>query len=671
MASDPIEVTKVLQNTNIAEMLSEEQLNEIGHSLLKYIAADDDSRREWLAKNEEYVNLALQVVDEKSFPWPNAANVKYPLLTLATLQFHARAQETLLRGADLVKAKAMPSATAKPEAEARRNRVSKFMSYQYLEMMPDWPDDMDRLLLILPIVGMAYTKTRFNGYSNKNITSLVLAKDLILNYRAKDFVQSRKTELLCYSTNQIETLIRSDYFLDVDYLSDIKNTSNNEENTVPKRIGINPTDVDEFVDCYESHCWLDLDDDGFKEPYIVWLTDKGTILRIQARWASDDVILDEEGEIVDITPLESYTRYIFLPDPESPLYGLGLGSILGPLNEGVNTLINQLIDAGTLNILPSGFLGRGVRTLRGGEVKLAPGQWKQLASTGDDLRKGIYPIPAKDPSAVLFNLLGLLIDSGKNVGSIGDMILGENPGQNQPTQTSQMVLDQGLKVFSGIYKRIYRSLSDDYKKLYKFNYLYLDEAMYQAVMDDPAASKTDFDGMDYDIVPNADPDILSEYQSMFKAQSLLQKLQMGLAVNPQVVTKRVLEAEKHENIEELMTMQPPQPPPDIMIKMQEMQMADEHKKIDVMLEMNKQRTEEIKARAAAMANIAKAESLEAGSQFNMYKLQLEQLGMAIENANTEKEQLLKLIEIGVNKEKNDKQQQQSPSRSSGNSGSSN
>ena len=261
--------------------------------------------------------------------------------------------------------------------------------------------------------------------------------------------------------------------------------------------------------------------------------------------------------------------------------------MVGPLNEAANTIMNQLTDAGTLSNLQGGFLSRGVR-VKGGAVKFKPGEWKVVNSSGDDLRKGVFPMPIREPSNVLFQLLGLLIDSGKDLSSVQDLMVGRNPGQNQPFSTSQMVMEQGLQVFNGIYKRIYRAMSREFTLLYRINNEHLNLQHYMTVLDDTGLEvgqaeeemgsaavmqflAKDFDMENLDVIPTAEPDMVAEVQRAMKAETLMAKVEAGLPLNIQVVTRRMLEAEQHEGIEELLNV--PEPPPDPEIAFREQELA--------------------------------------------------------------------------------------------------
>jgi chaperonin GroES len=331
----------------------------------------------------------------------------------------------------------------------------------------------------------------------------------------------------------------------------------------------------------EQHTWLDLDEDGVKEPYVVTFHKSSKkVLRIAPRFAVDGIVIredkDKKAKLVRIEPVEFYTKYGFIPNPESRIYDLGFGHLLGPINESVNTIINQLVDAGTLANLQAGFIGKGLR-MKMGDQPMRPGEWKAVNATGDDIKKQLFPLPTKEPSQTLFNLLGTLITSGKELASVAEIFVGKMPGQNTPATTTMATIEQGMKVFTAIYKRVYRSLQEEFKKLYRLNSVYLDPQTMVLVLDEPVGPE-DFTKEGYDICPGADPTAVSSTERLLKAQGLLELLPLG-TIDPIEVTKRVLEAQDQPNWEKLIpglveTGQP-QIPPKQDPKMVEMQMKME------------------------------------------------------------------------------------------------
>lgn len=600
---------------NLVDQLDKDVVEKVGLELKEQIEIDEESRKEWMDTNKNWLRLASQVKEEKSFPWPGASNVKYPLLTVASMQFNARALPNLVNSSKPVRMRTIGRDEDQSKLD-RGNRVSTYMSYQILEGMEDWMDNMDRLLFVLPMVGIVYKKNYYSEVKQYQCSKLILPNNLIVNYHAQSFDRARMTEVTYLDSNEIYELQAAGIFSDVE-IEEKETVGEMNLNSMDDIGNVKNTDGSDMApyEIYESHCYLDLDEDGYKEPYIVNLTKNGTVLRIAARWGQEGVYYGPTGKVSRIEPDVYYTPYIFLPDPSSSVSGLGLGSLLGPTNEAVNTIINQLIDSGTLANQQGGFLGRGAK-IRGGALRFRPGEWKQVNTTGQDLRNSIFPMPVREPSGTLFQLLGSLIESGERISSVSEMMVGENPGQNQPATTTMAVLEQGLKVFTSIYKRIHRSLAKEYKRIYKLNYVYLDIEDYNTVLDDKLGGEgtfgqEDFEDQKADVKPASDPSIVSQAQQSVKSQSLMEKMAMGLPLNVQEVTRRVLEAEGQENIKELMNVQP-QPNPEVMLEQARFQHEVQKDMIELELEALKIRTQSMKDESAAHLNLAKSEEAKAG-----------------------------------------------------------
>jgi chaperonin GroES len=613
------EVDKALQSLNLAEQIKKKDdrkgtslLGEIGERVVREYEIDEASRSDWLKRNEEWMKLATQVVEKKTFPWDGAANVKFPLLSIASIQFSARAYGSLIPSLDIVKAKVIG-----PDMDGSltdvANTLSTHMSYQILYEMDGWEEDLDILCFVLPIVGVMFKKTYYSETRQSNVSELVHAKDLVVNYYTKSLKKSpRYTHIQYYTPNEIKE--RQNFGLFLEYDTDFgpgegSDTSYSRNSTTGVE-GASADDEDTPRKVLEQYRFLDLDDDGYREPYIVTVDyQTRRVLRVTPNFTVDGVDRDEDGKIRCITPTQWFTKFSFIPNPDGGFYDLGFGLLLGGLNESINTLTNQLLDAGTLNNLNAGFIAKGLR-VGGADLKFKPGEWKPVNAVGDDLRKGIVPLPANPPSDVLFNLLGTLAQSGKELASVAEIFTGKMPGQNTPASTTMATIEQGLKVFTSIYKRIYRSLQQEYQKLFELNRLYMPTETTRFVAEvnggakEYKISRHDYQGMKVKIVPAADPNMVSETQKLMKIQGLQELAQFG-NINVQEMTKQALTLQGQENIKALMTMPPPQPP--LEIQLLQMELADKDK--DRQLEHFKLMSEHQKRESEIVLNMAKAKQL--------------------------------------------------------------
>ena len=584
---------KILESKNLTDMY-EDQLVHIGMKIREWFDADEQSRTEWKEKNDQWLKLATQVVEKKTYPWPGAANVKFPLLTTAAMQFAARAYPALVPGPNLVAGLVIGRDEGGIKQQSAE-RIGRHMSFQLLYEMEDWEEDMDRLCLMLPIVGCVFKKTYFDPSKGHNTSELVSAQDLVIDYYAKSLESaSRKCHIIYRTKNQLEERFRRGIFRRVNLnepriFGDNQEAKNQIDGTQEPQV--TPATPYKLIEC---HCLWDLDEDGYEEPYIVTI-DYHTkeVLRIVARFDEESIEteIDEKTgkeKLLSIKPIEYFTKFGFIPNPDGSIYDLGFGLLLGGINESVNTLTNQLLDSGTLNNLQSGFLGRGIR-IRSGNTRFLPGEWKPVDFTGDDIKKHIFPIPAKEPSEVLFSLLEALVTSGKELASVAEIMVGKMPGQNTPATTTMATIEQGLKVFTAIYKRIYRALGKEYQKLFRLNGLYIDDVVYFTINEPEGPQSQEVSKTDYQnkiaVKPNADPNVVSSAQKLMKVQSYGALLQLG-TIKPLEYTKRYLEAVETENITALINTEP-QPDPEQQKMQAEMMMEQQMHQMKMQLEQLK------------------------------------------------------------------------------------
>jgi chaperonin GroES len=633
-----LKLKEIVKSPNVAELLDEEDLETIGRCVVSDWEVDKNSRSDWEEKTAMAMKLATQIAEEKTFPWAGAANVKFPLVTIAALQYSSRAYPMLIPGTNVVKARVI-GVDATGEKAAKAQRISEYMSYQLLEEDTSWEENMDKALICQAIVGCAFKKTYFDAVRKHNVSEHVLAKDLYIPYYASSLEKaSRITQVLYYTKNDLIEQARRGLFLECE----------DEENEYPAETTLSsPLDEveqesqglfpvtgngDAPYELLEQHGYLDLDGDGYKEPYIITVRkDTAKVLRIVARYTTSSITKNRKGEVITIKPRQYYTKFSFIPSPDGGIYDLGFGVLLGPLNESINTILNQLIDAGTLSITAGGFLGRGVK-FRSGDNSFRPFEWKRVDSTGDDLQKGIFPLPVREPSPVLFQLLGLLIDYGERIGMATDPLVGQNPGQNTPAETSRNMLQEGQRIFSAVFKRTYRCLKEEFRKLYVLNSIYLNEEQEFYSLINGQSSVVfleDFYGDSKDIVPAADPNMVSDESRINQAIMLRTAAgeRPGL-YNSYVVEKRFVEALKVQDIESVLPDPQgpnalPAPPPDskVVIETMKLQQKDKEfqseiqfKLLDLQQEAQYLAAEIAEKESRSVLNIAQAEGIEAGHQ---------------------------------------------------------
>jgi chaperonin GroES len=545
---------EAISSPNLCNRFSEVDLQRIGRHVHGGYTRDDNSRSRWKRRTQAAMDLAMQVQKDKSFPWPGCANIAFPLVTIAAMQSHSRLYPAIIQGTNVVKCRVI-GADPVGDKTKRALRISTHMSWQVLEEDQSWEEQKDRLLINLPIVGCAFTKTYYCSDRGHKVDETVLAKDLVLDYWAKS-VEScpRKTHLIPFFRNQIHSNAKRGIFRDVSkeawYSQPATPAAVDEKRD--NRMGLSVPQADETTPylCLEQHVDLDLDNDGYAEPYIITVEDASQcVLRIVTGFDSaSDIERNNKGEVVFIRRMEYFTKYDFVPSPDGGVYGVGFGVLLGPLNETTNTLINQLVDAGTMQTTKGGFLGRGAK-IRGGQVTMSPFQWHRVDSSGDDLRKNIVPHEPGEPSTVLFQLLGLLINYVNRIAGTTDPMVGENPGQNTTAETMRTMIQEGMRIYSAIFKRVWRSMKEEFKKGYIVNGIYMPAR--KSFGQGQVALREDYLGNPDEVAPAADPNITSEQMQLAQAQLLKQAAATTAGYNSEEVEKRYLRALKVDSIDQV------------------------------------------------------------------------------------------------------------------------
>ena len=554
-------IADIVKDPNLARHLNQDERNAFGMWVVNGYVRDLASRIVWTQRNAEAIKLALQYKEDKTFPWTGASNVKFPLVTIAALQFLARIS-ILTKGRNIARYEYIG---ADPDGKklARSQRISRHTSLQLVDEDVAWLDSDEACKFGAALVGSAFKKTYFDAVQGTNISEYVPAQHFVFDYHCKHIdTTNRATHCIAMSANKVQERVTRGLFIE----EENPQTPGPEVVTNLLRVaadeitGLWNQGASEEYRVLEQHCWFDFDGDGYAEPYIISVReDTGHVYRIVARFFDDgdvhrvndlavrqlenlalqsqDMAVKSRYEkqaqemqdasdnaVVRIDPVKYFTKYTFIPSPDGGAYGLGLGALLGPVNAAVDTLINQLIDAGTMSNTGGGFLGRGVK-LKGGKTTFDPFEWKPVDSTGDDLRKNIMPLPTKEPSDTLFKLLTILITYGEKIGSATDIMTGVSPGQNTPAETSRNTVEQGMMLFSGIFARMYRAFREELQKFYELNRLYLHTSpVFWELTQGPDAiiAPDDYTAGRFRVFPNADPSTVSGQQRKEKANILVQ-----------------------------------------------------------------------------------------------------------------------------------------------------
>jgi chaperonin GroES len=580
----PPKLLKFMNMDNIADSLNEEQLGDIASVVYDSYEVDKESRSEWNELMKDSFELVEPNGQSKNTPWENASNVKYPLITGSCIHFNSAIISEVIKNDKVVEARLMAPDDDLHQKSNRAERISDHMSYQLLGQSDNWVRDTDKMMMTLPMVGVCYRKSFFNSIKGMPDTEMCLPSKVIVNDNIKSLESAQRvTHRLSMTTNEIVENMKKGLFLKypIDDLQGPSYSTNDEDNgenqSVPS-FSVNEKINDNFYDTtheiLEQHRYLDLDGDGYQEPYIVTVhKDSNKVLRIVARYDQGTFEFDEEGNFVKINPIHYFTDFHFLPSPKGTFHSYGFGSLLYNVNETINSILNQLIDAGVLSNRQCGFIGKDLRAPKG-DLDFRPGEWKQVISApGTTIAQNVYPLPIKEPSQTLYSLLIFLIDSATKITSVGDVMAGEMPPPNTPAATVMAVVEQGQKTYSAILYRVYEALKKEFKKLYEINRKYLKEEEYFPLADSVGmVSIQDYMQPNYGIFPVADPKLSSSIQRNMQAQALLQ-LDRYPQINMDNVLRNYLDVLKVKNPDMYLKQVDPNAPPPM-----ELQLADAQKR---------------------------------------------------------------------------------------------
>jgi chaperonin GroES len=625
-----------IDNENIAREISPGVLATLGQEVVREFDIDENSRAEWKSDAEKALKFATQRAEPKQYPWTDASNIIFPLITRAAIEFAATTYPALIANRNVVKGTVWgddngkpsiatdgtpqtgpdgkPVWLVKPGAKTERAaRVGTHMSWQLLDMLEYWEWQTDTMLHQLPIVGGAVRKTYRNPTTATNESVLVPLLNLVWNKHAKSFAEApRHSEIITLQPFQIEEYERADET----FLKIIYGVGGSEED------GQDPSDSSAPQEYIEQHRRYDLDNDGYPEPFIVTVHRQSTkVVRIVARYEADDII-EDAGEILRIKPTEHYTLYAFFPDPRGGSYPIGFGHLLKPLNEAINTTLNQMFDAGHLQIAGGGFVGTSL-SLHSGPINFQIGEYKPVNNKGSSIRDSVFPIPFPGPNPVLFQLLGFLTQAAEAIASTQNILSADAAGlaNMQPT-TLLLLVGQGMRTYTAIHKRIYRALKSELNKLYRLNRIYLEDDERFKVGDDWCEVSPEDYRLGGGVEPIADPTMITDMQRLGKAMAIKEFANDPL-FQPLEVRRRYLEACQIEKIGDVLVDQLPPPPPQAALD-QALAQAN----------IGRARAAELKDQSQAFLNMALARAKASAPEMEWIDKQLELMRLHIESLNT-------------------------------------
>ena len=499
-------------NSNLAEYIDDGELGTIALDLISKFDSDKSSRSDWEQTYEQGLGQLGLEIEDRTTPWAGACGVFHPMLSEAVVRFQSQTIQEIMPAQGPVKTQVWGSFS--PERDKQAKRVQQYMNYQLLEVMTEYRAETEKLLFSLPLAGSAFRKIYFDPSMGRPTSMFVPAEDFVVAYNEADLEQAeRYTHVMNRSTNQIRKLQVSGFYRDVELTP-----SHIEPNEVTEKYldigGVRPSwDKDERHQLLEMHVDLDLpgyeSEDEVALPYVITI-DKGnsTILSIYRNWSEDDPHRIKK---------QHFVHYGYVPG--IGFYNLGLIHMIGGLAKSATSLLRQLVDAGTLSNLPGGLKTRGLR-IKGDDTPIMPGEFRDVDVPGGAIRDNITFLPYKEPSSVLYQLLGNIVEEGRRFASMADLKIADM-NQEAPVGTTLAIMERAMKVQSAIQARIHASLKQEYKILAQIIRDYTDPEYPYETDEGEAIKVEDFDDR-IDVVPVSDPNASSMAQRIMQYQAALQ-----------------------------------------------------------------------------------------------------------------------------------------------------
>ena len=511
-----IEAKEATFEENLASEIDQGELLKVSDEVLDLIKVDLDSRKEWEKTYAEGIKLLGLKMEERTEPWDGACGVFHPLLSEAVVRFQSETIISTFPASGPVKTQIIGKVT--PDKSQAASRVQEDMNYQLTEKMPEYRSEHERLLWSLPITGSAFKKVYFDPSLNRQVAMFVPAEDIIVPYGASDLQSSpRITHRMRKTENEIRKLMSQGFYLDID-LPDPEEIRTEIEKRQNEETGISAIKDERFT-IYEVHCELDLP--GFEDtkdghttqialPYVITMLSSGEVLAIRRNYIEEDPVKQKRMHFV---------HYIYIPG--YGFYGFGLIHLVGGFAESATSLLRQLVDAGTLSNLPGGFKSKDLR-VKGDDTPIAPGEWRDVDVTGMTIKDSIIPLPYKEPSATLFNLMNTIVEEGRRFASVADLKIADMSGQT-PVGTTLAILERTLKVQSAVQARVHVAMRHEFKLLASIVRDYTPPIYNYETEGGPLAKMSDYDMVE--VIPVSDPNASTMAQKVVQYQAALQLAQ--------------------------------------------------------------------------------------------------------------------------------------------------
>ena len=535
---------------NMANDMEDEELQEIAATVIDNYRADKDSRADWESMFERGFDLLGLKIEDTSEPFEGACTAVHPMLIESAVKFQSKAIQEMFPANGPVRTQILGKQT--PERQQQSNRVKDFMNYQVTDQMPEYFDETERMLFHLPLIGSAFKKVYYDANLKRPVSEFIPIDQFYVSYYASNLNKAdRYTHVIYRSPVDLARDMRTGIYEDVD----LPEASNPNPTSLSEKmdtiLGLSVTeDSDPQYTLLEQHCYLEIEED-YALPYIITVEEQSQkVLSIRRNYKKNDKNQEKVSHFV---------HYRFVPG--FGFYGFGLMHFLGNLTMTATAAMRSLVDAGQFANLPGGFKAKGVR-LVGDNEPISPGEFKEIEATGVDLSKAIIPLPYKEPSSTLFQMLGFVTAAGQKFADSTEQIVSDAASYG-PVGTTMALLEASSKFFSSIHKRLHKSQKEEFKILARIDYEYLpSEYPYEVPYAEQSVFKKDFDGR-VDVIPVSDPNIPSNAHRMMLAQMALQMAQQSPPgmFNIEELNRTILNAANMPNIEQIL---PPKKKPQAM-----------------------------------------------------------------------------------------------------------
>ncbi len=489
---------EILDADNVADLLDKSELTAIGRRVVDTFEKDDDSeerrRKKIIWKNGQKALTQELKAD------PDGPQIKYPLLATASIQFASRAMPELVPNQTVAKPKFIGEMT--PEKAQQGRAVCDYQNWQLFNEIEEWEEDTDRLLNMLPGYGCMFREVYASKSKGRICTGIFTPEEIVVPEKTKTIGGASRIGRVFYlPPREIVSKTQSGEYVQLETSFDDEKSEQEEE----------------FI---QQFTYEDLDEDGFKEPYLVVVhRDSGEVVRIQPNYRIEGIHKNDNGQVRRIDPIKYYVKYKFIPALDGGFYDTGFFDLLYPINEAVNEILNQLVMAGQLANSNSGFISKQLASKARGKMNFKVGQYNVVDGGGMSLREHIMRMEYRGADPVLFQLLGFIIEAGRDVAQLKEVLEGTSAA-TATAYTTKALIEQGLKVFSGIYKRIHKALGEELEIMRDWT-SYGVNPMYEEVLDLPDGVKPEwFSGKDFNFVPVSDPQVVTDMMKAAISQQL-------------------------------------------------------------------------------------------------------------------------------------------------------